>query len=142
MNVITKFIAILSVFLLFVLACRSDAPKEVDLRHPAAEQPLSPDSVFLIVEYSLQRTDTSRMFLTAPDSLTVLGVLQAVTKRDSVFLQTRSYAIGVMVEQIGDRKNGEGGYWLYTVNGEPIPQAVSAYRVSAGDTVRFFFNER
>ena len=139
MNAGPKFTALLLIFLLLGTACRSDSPQKENSRPPVTEHREPSDSVFLILDYSTIRADTSAMILSSSDTLTVLELLQTLTARDSVVLKTKSYPIGVMVEQIGDRKNGDGGYWLYTVNGEAIPKAVSAYPICPGDTIRFFF---
>ena len=90
MTFIPKFIACLLPLLLFGIACRSEHPEKVDHRPPDSAQRVSPDSVFLLVEYSPQRADTSRMLLIAFDSLTALDVLQAAAERDSVFLQIKN----------------------------------------------------
>ena len=61
---------------------------------------------------------------------------------DSVPLETEEFAYGVLVQRIGDRINGDDGYWLYKVNGAMVPKAVSDHRVARSDTVLFFFDER
>ena len=100
------------------------------------------DSLRLIIHYAGDRADTLGLTISVADSLTVLAVLQTATKRAGIPLRISEYAMGVFVEQIGDRINGEGGYWLYTVNGDAIPKAVSACTVAPHDTIRFFFDER
>jgi len=132
----------LSVVLLLCMGCQPDSSRTADRTIPPNPSRASADSVFLFIDYTADRADTLRMVVPTPDSLTVLDVLRILTARDSIYLKTQAYAIGVLIEQIGDRKNGEGGFWLYTVNSEAIPRAASACAANAGDTIRFFFDER
>ncbi len=50
--------------------------------------------------------------------------------------------MGVFVEAIGDKVNGDDGkYWLYYVNGEMPQVAVDKQAVNPGDKVEFRFEE-
>lgn len=50
--------------------------------------------------------------------------------------------LGVFIESIGGRKNGnEGRYWLYYVNGEMAPVAADKQIIKPGDKVEFKFEK-
>lgn len=132
------FLALAFVFL--VLACRTDTPAVRNDPQAGASARIAPDSIVLIIDYAEDRADTFRAAFLAVDSLTALDVLRDVAEREGVALKTKDYPMGVLIDQIGTRANGDGGYWLYSVNGRMIPHAASAKRVTSGDTVRFFFN--
>jgi hypothetical protein len=91
----------------------------------------------VIVAYSADSADTLRT--PHDDSLTVLEWLRLACDSARLTLDVQSYAFGDLVIQIGDKKNGEGGYWLYKVNSQPVPEAASAHRVAPSDTLLFFY---
>ena len=94
----------------------------------------------LIIAY---RHDSADTFVAhRPDSVLALDWLREIASALDITLRVKSYPFGSLVEQIGPRQNGEGGYWLYKVNGRMIPRSSDAYRVAWSDTVTFFFDER
>ena len=129
-------------FVSLVLACRTDTPAVRNDQQAGASARTAPDSIVLIIDYAEDRADTFRAALSAVDSLSVLDVLRDVAKREGITLKTKDYPMGVLIDQIGTRTNGDGGYWLYSVNGRMIPKAASAEHPALGDTMRFFFNLR
>ncbi len=58
-------------------------------------------------------------------------------------LKTKTYEdIGVFIEAIGDKENGQDGkYWLYYINGEMPSVAADKQLLKAGDKVEFRFEE-
>ena len=93
----------------------------------------------LIIAYAPDSADT----FAAPnaDSALVLDWLQKSCAQGGVDLEVRNYPFGTLVTRVGARRNGDGGNWLYKVNGQMVPEAVSAHRVSTGDTVMLFFKQ-
>ncbi len=122
--------------LIVLLGCGTESAKQ---ERAATEIRGTIDSVHLLIDYATDRIDTLATVISRHDSLDVLNLLINLTRRESIALVTREYAVGTMVEQIGERRNGDGGYWVYTVNSEAIPRAASAYVVQPGDTIRFLF---
>ncbi len=140
---LNKF-AIFRLVLLMVMSggCSPDPAERAAGETPIIEVRKTMDSVFLLIDYAADHADTLGTIISHADSLNVLELLMTLTSGDSIAVETRRYAIGTMVEQIGNRANGEGGYWLYTVNNQAIPLAASDCLVSPGDTIRFFFAAR
>lgn len=132
----------LALLLIMSAGCGPDPVERTDGETPFVEVRKTIDSVLLLIDYAADRADTLGTVISRTDSLNVLDLLLTLTARDSITIETRNYAIGTMVEQIGDRANGRGGYWLYTVNNKAIPAAASVHAVEPGDTIRFFFAER
>ena len=91
----------------------------------------------LVIAYAPDSADTFTAF--GPDSLTALAWLQQACGTTGLPLVLDSYSFGDLVIRIGPRQNGDGGYWLYKVNGGMVPESASGHRVSADDTVLFFF---
>jgi len=121
-----------AVALLVLVSCSKgeEAPEsraEPDVRPPGA----------IIVNYTPDSADTFRSAV--PDSLLVLDWLHAFAESTGTALATQSHAFGELVVTIGPRSNGDGGYWLYQVNGQMATKAVSDLRVSRRDTVTFTF---
>jgi len=80
---------------LFVLDCR---PNSVDRPRGAPAQlgkSNVPDSVFLIMEFAVDRAETLSMPLSKADTLTVLDVLKSMTARNGVTLRTKDYPGGL-----------------------------------------------
>lgn len=70
---------------------------------------------------------------------------QAITafdllKKSGLDLEVKNYDIGVFIEAIGDKRNGQDNkYWLYHVNGEMPMMAADKYMLKSGDKVEFKF---
>ncbi|MEW5874607.1 MAG: hypothetical protein AB1752_05425 [Candidatus Zixiibacteriota bacterium] len=91
----------------------------------------------IILSYASDNADT--VSIVPADSVTVLDWLRFACDSARLPLEVQSYPFGDLVIQIADRKNGEGGFWLYKVNSQPVPEAASLHRVSPSDTVMFFY---
>jgi hypothetical protein len=94
----------------------------------------------LVIAYRPDSVDT--FAATFRDSVTALSWLETAVNARQIPFAKKSYPFGTLVEQVGPRHNGDGGYWLYKVNGKPVPEASNAHRVAFSDTVTFFFDER
>lgn len=74
--------------------------------------------------------------------MTAFDLLKEKTGESNISLKTKSYDIGIMIEEIGDKKNGESGkYWLYYVNGEMPPVAADKKEIKPGDKIEFKFEK-
>ncbi len=93
----------------------------------------------LIIAYAPDSADT--FAASNADSALVLDWLQKSCAQGGIDLEVRNYPFGTLITRVGPRRNGDGGNWLYKVNGQMVPKAVSAHRVSTGDTVLLFFKQ-
>lgn len=76
------------------------------------------------------------------EGMTAFDLLFEKTEEKSILLETKTYDIGVLIETIGDAKNGNSGkYWLYYVNGEMPQVAADKKEIKAGDKVEFKFEK-
>ena len=101
--------------------------------------PATPTAGLVIIDYA----DSADSFVTVvSDSVMVLDRLQAACSTHEIPLSTTSFPYGTLVSGIGHRHNGQGGYWLYRVNGAMVPRAADHWRVAPADTIRFFFDRR
>ena len=74
------------------------------------------------------------------EGMTAFDLLKEKAEELNLNLETKTYDIGIMIEAIGDKKNGEGQkYWLYYVNGEMPQVAADKYLLKVGDKVEFKF---
>ena len=71
-----------------------------------------------------------------PDTM-LLGLLERVVTESGLAFETRAFeGLGVMVDSIGDKRNGENDrYWVYWVNNAEIPVGADQYAVQPGDIV-------
>lgn len=94
----------------------------------------------LVIAYSADSADTFTSNRT--DSALAIDWLREITSSHQIAFEVKTYPYGTLVERIGHRLNGEGGYWLYKVNGQMVPKSSDAHRVAWSDTLTFFFDER
>lgn len=76
------------------------------------------------------------------EGMTAFSLLKEKTEELGLSLRTKTYDIGVLIEAIGNRENGEDGkYWLYYVNDEMPMVAVDKKEIHRGDRVEFRFEK-
>lgn len=72
--------------------------------------------------------------------MTVFDLLKEKAEESGLRLQTKSFDIGVMIEAIGSKENGQDGkYWLYYLNGEMPMISVDKQMIVSGDILEFRF---
>ena len=95
------------------------------------------DSLPTIVADSMNtivQVDSLIITLTGVESKTVLDVL-----RDSHSVEMRSSAMGAFVVSIDSIENGNGAYWLYSVNGDMGQVACDRFLTRPDDTIRWHY---
>lgn len=76
------------------------------------------------------------------EGMTAFDLLKNEMEKINTTLKTKTYDIGVFIEVIGDKENGQDGkYWLYYVNGEMPMVAADKYELKIGDKVEFKFEK-
>jgi hypothetical protein len=76
------------------------------------------------------------------EEMTTLDLLKIGTKKMNLPLKTKTYDIGILVEAIGNKENGQDNkYWLYYLNGEMPTVAVNKQLIKGGDKVEFKFEK-
>jgi len=118
---------------MLALSCRGAGQQQ----QPGAPGTTAVGRGAFIVSYASDSADT---FATVgSDSILVLGWLRRACDSAKVKLDVKDFPFGSLVTGIGPRVNGDGGNWLYKVNGKMMAKAASACLVSPADTVLFFF---
>lgn len=70
------------------------------------------------------------------ESITAFDLL----KKSGLTLEFKNYDMGIFIEAIGNKKNGQDNkYWLYYVNGQMPMIAADKYILKPGDKVEFRF---
>jgi len=49
--------------------------------------------------------------------------------------------LGIFINEINGKKGGEGGYWIYYVNGEEANIGVSNYKINNGDIISWKYEK-
>ena len=76
------------------------------------------------------------------EGMTAFDLLQTGAEKLSLGLKTKNYDMGIFIEAIGDKENGqEGKYWLYYVNGEMPIVSAGKMILKSGDKVEFKFEK-
>jgi hypothetical protein len=91
----------------------------------------------LIVSFAVDSADTFPP--PGPDSVIVSDWLRLVCDSAHLDLKVKDFPFGSLIDRIGSCRNGDGGNWIYKVNGRMLAKAASACRVSPADTVLFLF---
>jgi len=74
------------------------------------------------------------------DGMTAYDALKKATEDLKINLETQMYSMGIFIEAIGDKKNGqENNYWTYYVNDKFANVATDKYKLKAGDKVKWKF---
>ena len=79
--------------------------------------------------------------LPVESGMSVMTLTEQLTAREKLEFQAKDYGeLGMLIEQIGDKKNGdEGKYWQYWVNNVSIPRSASVEPIKAGDVIEWKF---
>lgn len=76
------------------------------------------------------------------EKTTAFDLLKNKTEELGLNLKTKTYDIGVFIEAIGDRENGQDGfYWMYYINGQMPQVAADKQELNPGDKVEFKFEK-
>ena len=76
------------------------------------------------------------------EGMTAFNLLGNEAEKLNLTLKSKTYDIGVFIEAIGNKENGEDGkYWLYYVNGEMPQVAADKQVLIPGDKVEFKFEK-
>ena len=90
--------------------------------------------VVLVINYGDENSETFNIELIK--GLTAFDLL----KESGLTLETKEYDVGLFVEAIGGKKNGEDEkYWMYYVNGEMPMVSADKKELKPGDKVEFKF---
>jgi len=76
------------------------------------------------------------------DEMTVYDVLEQGTEDLEIILETQMYSVGVFINVVGDKKNGQdNNYWTYYVNDKFANVAADKYILKVGDRVEWKFSK-
>jgi len=76
------------------------------------------------------------------EGMTAFDLLKEGAAELNLPLKTKTYDIGIFIEAIGDKENGQDGkYWLYYVNGEMPQVAADKKEIKLNDKIEFKFEK-
>lgn len=94
--------------------------------------------VILVIDYGDGNFQTFNIEFV--EEMTAFDLLN--DRAEELSLETKAYDIGIFIETIGDKKNGQDGkYWMYYVNEEMPMVSADNLEISPGDKVEFKFEE-
>ena len=97
------------------------------------------EEVILVIDNGIQIEIFTVEF---SEETTAFDLLKNKTEELNLNLKTKQYDIGILVESIGDKENGQDGkYWMYYVNGEMPMVASYKNQKKVGDKVEFKFEK-
>jgi hypothetical protein len=78
----------------------------------------------------------------AREGMTAFDLLKNKADESNLVLKTKTYDIGILIEAIGEKENGQDGkYWLYYVNGEMASVSADKKEIKPGDKIEFKFEK-
>jgi len=100
-----------------------------------------PKNALLVVYF--EPTDLATFKAEVKNKMTAFDLLKQGVDSLTLEFKSKTYkGMGVMVEQIGEKKNGDDGkYWMYYVNGQIAPVAADKQELKAGDRVEWKFEK-
>ncbi|OGZ18935.1 MAG: hypothetical protein A2175_02280 [Candidatus Nealsonbacteria bacterium RBG_13_42_11] len=76
------------------------------------------------------------------EGMTAFDLLEEGTENSDLFLKTKTYDIGILIEAIGDKENGQDEkYWFYYVNGKMPMISADKEEIKLEDKVEFRFEK-
>lgn len=76
------------------------------------------------------------------EGMTAFDLLKNKTEELNIVLKTKTYDIGIFIEAIGDKENGEDQkYWMYYVNDEMPMVAADKQELNPDDKTEFKFEK-
>ncbi len=96
--------------------------------------------VSLIIDYGDGNTDSFQGNF--KKGMTAFDLLKEKTEESGLTLKTKTYDIGILIEAIGDKENGQDGkYWLYYINNEMPMVSADKRELKPDDKVEFKFEK-
>lgn len=133
-----KIIIGIGIFLILVAGVIFIFQDKADLEEKSNDQVLEESTVnaSLIIDYG---DGISQDFdIEFVEGMTAFDLLS--DRAEELSLETKIYDIGIFIEAIGDKKNGQDGkYWLYYINGEMPMVSADNLEIKAEDKVEFKF---
>lgn len=98
------------------------------------------EKVSLIIDYGEGEVDSFQSDF--KEEMTAFDLLKEKTDESGLALKTKTYDIGIFIEAIGDKENGQDGkYWLYYINEEMPMVSADNQELKPGDKVEFKFEQ-
>ncbi|MFH0873864.1 MAG: DUF4430 domain-containing protein [Candidatus Komeilibacteria bacterium] len=128
------------IFLAGFLAGQSFQPQTVQQSNLATVPAVKDTQVFLSIETEPGKVIFSPLDFTAGQNL--MTVTQQLAAKNNLNWVTKDYgSMGVLVTQIGDKKNGDQNkYWQYWINKQQVQTAANAYILRPNDVIEWRFS--
>lgn len=98
------------------------------------------EEVVLVIDYGEGSPQTFEVEF--KEGLTAFDLLKNKAEELEILLKTKTYDMGIFIEAIGNKENGQDGkYWMYYVNDELPMVAADQQAIKAGDKVEFKFEK-
>ena len=114
--------------------------KEIEAPQKTIEQETIKKEVVLVIDdgQGIPKTFEAEF----NEEMTAFDLLKIKAEESNLSLKTKTFDIGIMVEAIGDKENGQDDkYWLYYVNGEMPMVSCDKKEIKPGDRVEFKFEK-
>ena len=97
----------------------------------------------ITTEGKIEKPSVTNYSFTAALHGTVLDAMYAYQKTSVFEFKTKENSrLGVMIEEINNLKNGDGYYWILSINNKKSEKGASMAQVSPGDVVEWKFEKR
>jgi len=133
---------------LVVVAAGFIFPKEINqfffeqktTSSPAVSNEVIKNKVLLLIDCGSAAPQTTEInFL---PEMSAFDLLKKGTEELNLTIKTKNYDMGVFIEAIGEKENGQDNkYWFYYVNGEMPMVAADKKLIKPGDKVEFKFEK-
>ncbi|MCX6764133.1 MAG: DUF4430 domain-containing protein [Candidatus Nealsonbacteria bacterium] len=134
-TVLIGILLIISVAFIFYLKVPFFQEQEKKL--PEQNQEIIEEKLLLAINYGGENTEAD-----FKEGMTVFDLLKNGSEKLNLALKIKNYDMGIFIEAIGGKENGEDGrYWMYYVNGEMPMVSADKYQLKPADKVEFKFEK-
>ena len=102
---------------------------------PPITTPSEPKSILFVLDYGENNITTYNLEIN--EDATVFSLLENITDKENISLETKQYDFGVFIESIGGKKSSSDAAWIYFVNGESGQIAADQQKINPGDVVEW-----
>lgn len=116
----------------------SEKPEQQIFQEEIYQEDIKKETVSLIIDDGTGNPETFEFEFS--EGMTAFDILKNKTEESSIILKAETYDIGIFIEAIGDKENGQNEkYWMYYVNEEMPMVSADQNEIKPGDKVEFRF---
>lgn len=109
---------------------------------PLPQETINQEENIVVLDISYGLNEKKSFQSQLKEGMTAFSLLEETAKTNNINLKTKAYDIGILIEAIDGKENGQDeSYWMYYVNGVLPMVASDKYQLKGGDKIEFKFEK-